>query len=118
MQGDWAVVEVRLGGERHPYRFIVDSGAGATVIDQALASRFTANSSGSSNVQGASGDQASFQNAKLGQLNVAGLSFRNLEVVVTDMRQFSGARISTTTAYWAAMSYLVTRTCSTFRAGA
>lgn len=90
MQGDWAVVEVRLGGERHPYRFIVDSAAGATVIDQALASRFTANSLGSSNVQGASGAQASFQNAKLGQLNVAGLSFRELEVVVTDMRQFSG----------------------------
>lgn len=53
MQGDWAVVEVRLGGERDPYRFIVDSAAGATVIDQALASRFTSNFSGSSNVQGA-----------------------------------------------------------------
>ena len=90
MQGDWAAVEVRLGGERHPYRFIVDTGAGATVIDQALASRFTVNSSGSSNVQGASGDQASFQNAKLGRLNVAGLSFRDLEVVVTDTRQFGG----------------------------
>lgn len=91
VQGEWAVVEVRLGNDRQSYRFIVDSAAGATVIDQALASRFTAvASSGSSNVQGASGNQASFQNAKLGRLRVAGLSFRNLEVVVTDMKQFSG----------------------------
>lgn len=90
MRGDWAVVEVRLGNDRHPYRFIVDSAAGATVIDQALAAIFTKAGSGSSDVQGASGDQASFQNAKLRRLSVAGLSFRNLEVVVTDMKQFSG----------------------------
>lgn len=40
MRGDWAVVEVRLGDDRHSYRFIVDTAAGATVIDQALAPRF------------------------------------------------------------------------------
>jgi hypothetical protein len=71
MRGDWAVVEVRLGADRHPYRFIVDTAAGATVIDQALAPRFSEAASG------------------LRLLKIAGLSFRNLDVVVTDMAQFS-----------------------------
>jgi hypothetical protein len=89
MRGDWAVLEVRLGDGRHPYRFIVDSAAGATVIDQALAPGFADAASGSSDVQGASGGQASFKNARLRRLKIAGLSFRNLEVVITDMKQFS-----------------------------
>jgi predicted aspartyl protease len=89
MRGDWAVVEVRLGADRHPYRFIVDTAAGATVIDQALAARFSEAASGTSDVQGASGAQSSFQNARLRRLKIAGLSFRNLDVVVTDMAQFS-----------------------------
>ena len=90
MHGDWAVVDVMLGDDPHPYRFIVDSAAGATVIDKTLSRRFADAASGSSDVQGASGDKSSFQNARLRRLSVAGLHFRKLDVVVTDMKQFSG----------------------------
>jgi predicted aspartyl protease len=91
MYGKWGVVEVKLGDNRRSYRFIVDTGAGSTVIDQALAHSFTvAASSGASNIQGASGSEDSFRSAKLRRLQVAGLSYLDLPVVLTDMRQFTG----------------------------
>ena len=88
-QGSWPTVEVRLGSRTAPYQFIVDTAAGATVVDQAIGDDVVRQSDGeTSKVQGASGSPAPFQKGTLTKITFAGLTFRNTDVLITDMSRF------------------------------
>jgi predicted aspartyl protease len=90
MDGNWAVVQVMLGQNQRPYTFIVDTGAGATVIDTKLAARVLQPGSlkGSADIQGASGAGTDAGHGTLSELTLAGMRFHDLDVVVTDMSRF------------------------------
>jgi predicted aspartyl protease len=89
MLGEWAVVEVHLGHDQRPYRFIVDTAAGATVIDRRLAAHLDLKGrSGNTTVHGASDAGASYGQGKLDRIEVASRSVGPLDIVVTDMASF------------------------------
>lgn len=89
MQGPWAVVQVRLNGDPQPYRFIVDSAAGASVVDERLARQLAARTTPTTgSIQGASGSETAFQSITLKRLHVAGIGITALSVAVTDMARF------------------------------
>ncbi len=90
MLGKWAVVEVRLNGDPAPHTFIVDTAAGASVVDAGLAKQLGLGAEGqaTSNIQGASGDAAQAGVGVLDKLDVAGISIAGVDVVITDMQKF------------------------------
>ncbi len=89
MQGDYPVVTVYLGQRAEPHRFIVDTAAGATVLDRPLAARFAGGRPRADrNVQGASGGATAYGGARLDRLRVAGRTITGLAIVTTDMARF------------------------------
>lgn len=80
----WPVTSVVINGE--PLRFIVDTAAGGSVIDAAIAHRLQLPSSGAGQVAGAT-SQGAVNNVRAPRLEVGGAVHANHEMVLTDMSQ-------------------------------
>lgn len=83
----WPVVPVAINGEQ--LRFIVDTAAGGTVIDGAVAERLQLPSAGEGQVAGATSSSA-VRNVRASRLEIGGAVHENHQMVVTNMSQFSG----------------------------
>lgn len=82
------VVEVRVNGT--PLRFVVDTAAGATVVDQAMAARLglATDAAEQRTVEGASGG-AAFAMVKAERIEVGGAERRDMGVILADMSRIA-----------------------------
>ena len=87
----WAVVAVRLGDDPRAFRFIVDTAAGATVVDEAVASQLGLPRAheGPARIQGASGKAQTYASATVAMLHLGHLDIPAVDVVVLDMAPFA-----------------------------
>ncbi len=90
MFGQWAVVEVLLNDDPTRRTFIVDTAAGISVIDTAIAAKLglTQAGEGTREIEGAAGGAVPSGTAALRSLAVAGIPVDGLDVVISDMRRF------------------------------
>ncbi len=89
MAGRYPVVEARVGAGDVHHRFIVDTAAGATVLDQALAHQLGLGDGESISVSGASGLSAARMTSAPVPLDLAGGPTVAVRAVLTDMSRFT-----------------------------
>jgi predicted aspartyl protease len=88
VERNWSVTNVTVNGEQ--LRFIVDTAAGGTVIDAAVAERLRLPSAGAGQVAGATSGSA-VNKVRADRVELGGAVRENLQMVVTNMGQFGGA---------------------------
>ena len=91
--GDWhgrPVVELTIAGEG-PFRFILDSGAGVTVIDHALAGRFELKELGKTEIGSPLGGTVPATRLQLQDLRLGSNEFGPVEALDMDLAAVIGA---------------------------
>lgn len=88
MGASWPATTVSVNGEK--LRFVVDTAAGGSVIDGAVARRLQLPSAGEGQIAGATSSSAA-QTVRAARVELGGAVRENLQMVVTDMSQFKGS---------------------------
>lgn len=91
MTGSWATVFVTINHDNTPLRFVLDTAAGATVIDHESAKNMGLLAAGtrSSDVQGAQGAAERYDAITIDQLTLGDVTVRGLSILTTNMSQFN-----------------------------